>query len=55
MAFIGEDKLFRAEVSVDESLEVFTVSFISLQSRARDLQDAVSIDQVKHDLGKVTH
>jgi hypothetical protein len=46
MAFISEDKLFRAEVHIDKSLEVFTVSLISLESRACDIQDdAVSVDQ----------
>jgi hypothetical protein len=43
MAFVSEDELFRAEVSINEILEVFTVSFISLQSRACDLH-AVSVD-----------
>ena len=36
MAFISEDKLFQVEVSIDEILEVFMVSFISLQSRVCD-------------------
>jgi hypothetical protein len=55
MAFIGKYKLFQAEVSVDEALEVFMVLFILLQSSVCDLQDVVSIDQVPRDLGKLTH
>jgi hypothetical protein len=48
MAFISEDKLFWAEVHIDKSLEVFTVSLILPESRACDLQDdAVSVDQGK--------
>jgi hypothetical protein len=48
MAFIGKNQLFRAKVGVDESFELFPVLFISLQSKACDLQDmAMSTDRKK--------
>jgi hypothetical protein len=41
VALVGENELFRAEIGIDESLELFTLFLVFLQSRPRDLCEKI--------------